>query len=198
MNDKELMMKIEDIFAKGVYSSVVMEKALTENDMRKGRGANANPYFGRVSVVIEYGSYMLGTDYISGVVSAAIRSGNTEITREDVKTKPVWHIRYDDWFNTDRATQSKFYLKIQTNKDHTSKSTTTYYLDGHKATEEEFNAFKGWLKGGSKEQSSTQTEVGVSKEHEQEFKLIALRNIVSIKQGTKEVRPKELLSVLMA
>jgi hypothetical protein len=78
------------------------------------------------------------------------------------------------------------------------KTTTTYYLDGVLATEEEVAAIEGWLKKKSNTQSSTQVEMGIDKEHEQQFILPQLDTIVLIKQGDREISPYDLLHEVYA
>jgi hypothetical protein len=78
------------------------------------------------------------------------------------------------------------------------KTTTTYYLDGVLATDEEVAEIENWLKKKSNTQSSTQIEMGIDKEHEQHFILPQLDTIVSIKQGDREVSPYNLLHEVYA
>ena len=73
------------------------------------------------------------------------------------------------------------------------KTETTYYLDGREATADEVEEIKAWLKKKSDTQSSTQTEMGIDKEHEQHFILPQLDTITLIKQGEREVEPYTLM-----
>lgn len=188
----DLINEIENGFAKGACSTIVMRKRLGENDMRKGRGANVNPYFGRVEKVTTYSGYVMGTDYLTSIVNAAVRSGN-DVSKKDVRLKKTWHTRFDEWFNVDKATQSKYYLKLQANEKQVAHSIkSVYYLDGIEVSKE---MFKEWLKEYKSEQSSTQTEIGLDKSNEQHYNLVAVSNIKTIKQGNKVLNVEELLRV---
>jgi hypothetical protein len=67
---------------------------------------------------------------------------------------------------------------------------TEYFVDGRPATEQEVYLIKSWLKKDTHGMSSTQTEMGIDKAHEQQFILPALDTIVCIKQGNKVWFPK--------
>lgn len=197
-----LMGMIMNVFTKGAASIIVQEKLLTEKDMNKGRGANRNPYFGRVLMRKTFSGYVMGTDYAASVANAATRMGNVT-SAEEVQLKQNWHkpINGDggEWFSTDRATESKIYLKLQRNEQQIAhKITTEYFLDGHPATPEEQASIEAWLKKKSGTQSSTQTDLGVDKEHEQHFMLPQLDTITYIKQGDKELKPHEVFAMAVA
>jgi hypothetical protein len=166
--------------------------------MNKGRGANRNPFLGRVVIAKEYCGYVMGTDYATSLENTADRMGNDA----EANLKAVWHKpceAFGEWFSTDKATESKVYLKLQRNaKQVGCKTTTTYYLDGVLATDEEVAAIEGWLKKKSNAQSSTQVEMGIDKEHEQHFILPQLDTITLIKQGDREISPYDLLHEVYA
>ena len=92
------------------------------------------------------------------------------------------------------------YLKIQRSEQMIAhKVTTAYIVDGRSATDSEVAEIKSWLTAKSSGSlSSTQRAVGIDDEHKQEFKLLDLETIVSIKQGAREIKPKELLKVKQA
>jgi hypothetical protein len=193
-----LMGVIMELFTKGAASIIIQEKMLTEKEMNKGRGANRNPYFGRVMMRKTFSGYCMGTDYAASVANAATRMGN-ETSAEDVNLKSNWHKPINEWFSTDKATESKIYLKLQRNEQQIAhKITTEYYLDGHLATAEEVASIEAWLKKKSSTQSSTQTDLGLNKENEQHFLLPQLDTITYIKQGDKELKPHETLVMAMA
>ena len=60
---------------------------------------------------------------------------------------------------------------------------STIYLDGREITPEEYAELKPWLKTKTHKQSSSQVEAGITEDNERKYKVIALRNIESIKQG---------------
>lgn len=193
MERNELMALIANVFEKGAACTVVVNK-LGDTSMNKGRGANTNPFMGRVSIEKAYSGFVMGTDYQRSIENAAERMGNDA----DANLKSVWHKPIEgalgEWFSTDKRTESKIYLKLQRNNKQVGfKTTTTYYLDGHVATDEEFAAISLWLKKKDHKQSSTQVEIGLTAENEQYFILPQLETITSIKQGEREIKPCELL-----
>lgn len=197
-----LMGMITELFTKGAASIIIQEKILTEKEMNKGRGANRNPYFGRVLMRKTFSGYVMGTDYAASVANAATRMGN-ETSTEEVNLKSNWHKplggALGEWFSTDKATESKIYLKLQRNEQQIAhKVETEYYLDGHLATAEEVASIEAWLKKKSSTQSSTQTDLGLNKENEQHFLLPQLDTITYIKQGDKELKPHEVFAMAMA
>ena len=197
-----IMRMITELFIKGAACTIVQEKLLTDKDMNKGRGANRNPYFGRVLMRKTFSGYVMGTDYARSVANAATRMGN-ETSAEEVNLKSNWHKPLNgelgEWFSTDKATESKIYLKLQRNEEQIAhKITTEYYLDGHLATDEERASIEAWLKKKSSTQSSTQTDLGLNKENEQHFILPQLDTITYIKQGDKELKPHEVFAMAMA
>ena len=193
MDKLEIMALIANVFVKGAASTIVVNKS-ADSSMNKGRGANRNPFLGRVMIEKTYSGYVMGTDYQNSIENTANRMGNEGA---DANLKKVWHKPTDvlgEWFSTDKATESKIYLKLQRNaKQVGCKTTEVVYLDGHLATADEETAIKGWFKKDSHTQSSTQTEMGIDKEHEQYFILPNLDTIVSIEQGDRKVEPYKLL-----
>ena len=193
MEKMEIMAKIANKFAKGAASTIVVNKS-ADSSMNKGRGGNRNPFLGRVVIVKTYHGYVMGTDYSNSLENIANRMGNEDA---EVKLKKVWHKpteQFGEWFSTDKATESKVYLKLQRNaKQVGCKTTTSYLLDGHIASDVEVAAITAWLKKDSHKQSSTQIEMGIDKAHEQTFILPQLDTITLIKQGEKEIAPYTLL-----
>jgi hypothetical protein len=199
MERNEIMALIANEFVKGAASTIVVNKS-ADTSMNKGRGANTNPFMGRVMIEKTYSGYVMGTDYQNSIENTAERMGNTDA---DANLKSVWHKpilgELGEWFSTDKRTESKVYLKLQRNAKQVGwKTTETYYVDGHVATANELAALSVWLKKKSHTQSSTQTEMGIDAEHEQHFILPQLETIVSIKQGEKEIKPIELLEEVYA
>ena len=187
---------IATTFTKGTATIITTRKS-ADKSMNKGRGANKNPYIGRVEVITTYSGYVMGTDYSNSVRNIAERLGGTDVV---VNTKSSWHVPcavFGDWFHTDKATMTKTYLKIQRSEQMIAhKVTTAYIVDGRSATDSEVAEIKSWLTAKSSGSlSSTQRAVGIDDEHKQEFKLLDLETIVSIKQGAREIKPKELLKV---
>lgn len=198
MEITQVMAMIANEFSKGVASTIVVNK-LADSAMNKGRGANRNPFLGRVIIAKEYCGYVMGTDYANSITNTANRMGNDGAEAE---LKSVWHKPCEvlgEWFSTDKKTESKIYLKLQRNEKQIGfKTTTTYYLDGEVATDAERTAIESWLKKKSNNLSSTQVEMGIDKEHEQHFILPQLDTIVTIKQGDKVLEPYSLLHEVYA
>jgi hypothetical protein len=148
--------------------------------MRKGRGANRNPLAGRVMVMQEFGGFQVGTNYKRSVENAAGRSGNEAA---EVKTKKSWHTYFNDFFETDVATRTKYYLQIQWSEKQGTSVNSTYFVDGRIATPAELAIIKEWTPEGEYNMSSTQVEAGVSAENERHYITLSLSKILSIKQG---------------
>ena len=182
-----MMGEIRSMFVSGAASTIVVNRS-ADNDMRKGRGANRNPFLGRVMLHKTYSGYVMGTDYANSLRNTAERMGN-EGAEPNLKKnwhEPVADKKLGEWFSTDRKTHSKLYLKLQrNNKQVACKVTTEYYLDGKPATEGEVYLIKSWLKEDDNTMSSTQTEMGIDAAHKQHFILPALDTITCIKQGDK-------------
>jgi hypothetical protein len=198
MEKIEVMAMIANGFVKGAASTIVVNKS-ADSSMNKGRGANRNPFLGRVIIEKTYNGYVMGTDYANSLENTASRMGNADT---EANLKSVWHKpceEFGEWFSTDKATETKVYLKLQRNEKQVGcKTTTTYYLDGFEATAEEVAEIEKWLKKKSTTQSSTQIEMGIDKEHEQHFILPQLDTITKIKQGEKEINPHTLLHEVYA
>ena len=183
-------------FIKGAAVTIVTRKS-GDKEMNKGRGANKNPYLGRVEIVKTYSGYVLGTDYSASVKSAAERLVGGVV---DVKTKSSWHVPCSvlgEWFSTDKASKTKVYLKAQRNEQQIAhKVSTSYIVDGKTATDAQVAEIEAWLSAKSSGSlSSTQVAAGLDAAHSQEFKLLDINTIVSIKQGAREIKPKELLTL---
>lgn len=176
--------EISNIFKKGCNTTIVIAKSC-DDMMNKGRGANRNPYLGRLTKVETYGGWCLGVDYSNACQSAAVASGSTAT----FEAKESWHKYYNDFFETDKKTESKFYLKIQVSEMQGSKVDTAYYLDGKAISKDSdtFAEIKQWFKTKSSSQSSSQVAAGVDAAHERVYKVIKLENVRSITQGDRHV-----------
>lgn len=176
--------EITNLFSKGCNTTIVIAKSC-DDMMNKGRGANRNPYLGRLTKVETYGGWCLGVDYSNACQNAAIASGSTST----FVAKETWHKYYNDFFETDKKTESKFYLKIQVSEMQGSKVDTTYYVDGKPISKDSdtFAEIKQWFKTKSSSQSSSQVAAGVDAAHERVYKVIKLENVRSITQGDRHV-----------
>ena len=176
--------EISNLFSKGCNTTIVIAKNC-DDLMNKGRGANRNPYLGRLTKVETYGGWCLGVDYSNACQNAAIASGSTST----FVAKETWHKYYNDFFEIDKKTESKFYLKIQISEMQGSKVDTTYYVDGKPISKDSstFAEVKQWFKTKSSTQSSSQIAAGVDAAHERVYKVIKLENVMSITQGDRHV-----------
>lgn len=198
MNQYEIIQLVMNTFVKGAATTIVQRKVLSEKEMNKGRGVNRNPFLGgRVVMTKTIKGVVMGTDYARSVAAAATRNGN-ETSSSDVNLKKVWHKPLEgvegEWFSTDKATETKIYLKLQrNNKQVAFSSESTYELDGHVANAEEAAAIESWMHKKSHTQSSTQVELGLGEDEEQFFTAMQLDTIALIKQGERQVSPYNLL-----
>ena len=198
-----VMVAIINQFHKGEACTIVQEKVASDKEFNKGRGANRNPYLdGRLVIRNIFSGYVMGTDYANSIANAHNRMSGDNIKGADVNTKPNWHIAFpstDDydfgvWFEKKRSEadgeETTAYLKIQRQQTQEAfhKTTTEYYLFGKLVTDEKTLAdIEQWRKGKSDKQSSTQTEQGLDKAHEQHYKVLELKSLKMIKQGAKGV-----------
>lgn len=186
MNGNEVMNVmnyVTNTFRKGCGTSITICKDV---DMNKGRGADKNPYIGRLTKVETYGGWSIGTDYETSCNNSAERSGSDA----EIETQSVWHTYYNDFFQTDKRTRSKFYLQIQKTESQGTKVDTTYYLDGKEISRESavFKDAEHWFKVKKHNMPSTQIACGVNAQNERHYKLLSLDNITEIRQGDNVLR----------
>lgn len=153
--------------------------SLKETKMNKGRGANTNPFIGRVMERTTIGGWVVGTNYARSCQNAAERSGSDE----QFEGKSNWHTRYNDFFETDKATGKKFYLQLQKSAKSGCKTEKMYFVDGKPATDAEVKEISVWLPKKNNTQSSSQVEAGINEEYQRDYILVTLSNIDTIEQG---------------
>ena len=150
-----------------------------------------NPWWNEVQLKKVYGGLLLGTKYTSHVAGAAVRSGATDSkSAVEVKTKQSWHVYANRFFETDKATGEKFYLKIQTSKSTMDSSdfvtiSETYIIKGKEYSRKQAEVIlKGFLKPIKESKpTSTQIEAGVTDDNEIRYYLPNVEDIVEIRQG---------------
>lgn len=183
----EIMREIASEFVSGAACTVVVNRS-ADSSMNKGRGANRNPFMGRVMLRKIYCGYVMDTSYVNSLLNTAGRMGNEDV---QVNLKDNWHEPVADkelagWFETDKRTHSKYYLKLQRNEKQVAcKTYTFYYVDGRPATQEEVYLIKSWLKKDTHKMSSTQVEMGIDQAHRQHYILPQVDTITCIKQGKR-------------
>lgn len=193
MERNEVMALIANTFKAG-NGCVVVSRKCANSAMRKGTSKNRNPFLDRVEIEKTISGLVMGTNYGNSIENAAERMGNSDAV---ANLKKVWHkptAYLGQWFRTDKRTETKVYLKLQRNAKQVGfKTTVTYYLDGHIADATEVAAISEWLSKKTHTMSSTQVELGIDEEHEQEYILPQLETILTIKQGDKVVHPQSLM-----
>lgn len=196
MTDKKLVEQLSKVLRKVAstisYTKSADDKMYARENGSRSKSAMENPFKGRVTIVATQSGYVLGTSYENSVAGAAVRSGATSDKKDvEVETKKVWHKGYNDFFNVDRATESKFYLKVQASnsqKENFCKDTFTWYIDGKEINPHTYVengvAMANFLKPvKEKSMSSTQIEAGVTSDNEQHYFLVAVENLTSITQN---------------
>ena len=198
MDEKKTMLAISAKLqpkAANVIARTLITKGSDKMYARYGGGLKhsipENPWWGRVEIQTEYIGLVVGTNYSSHVSGAAVRSGAATDKKDvDVKTKQSWHTWENRFFETDRATKEKFYLKIQSGEDTMQSAPMvtmreTYFIDGKPHTRKEAEkVLDGYLKPiKAKKPTSTQIAAGVTAGHEIHYYMPRLTDIISIKQG---------------
>lgn len=151
-----------------------------------------NPFWGEVEIETDYIGLVLGSEYKSWVAGAAVNSGVTATKAEvkkEVNGRECWHTWENRFFEKDKRTGEKMYLKIQTSKsalDSTApvKVVETYIYKGKRYSRKEAEEiFKGYLKPiTQKNPTITQTEVGVDAAHTIHYYLPNVDDITFISQ----------------
>ena len=150
-----------------------------------------NEWFGRVELQRSFGGCLIGSDYSSHVSGAAVRSGAADKKSEvEVETAKSWHKFANRFFQTDKATESKYYLKVQTSRSTIANNpftaiTETYIIDGKEYTRKQAEeVLKGYLKPlEHSKPTSTQINAGVDSDNEVLYFLPNIEDIVEIQQG---------------
>ena len=161
---------------KGVSVQVTSYK---ETKMNKGTKLNRNPFLGRVFERTIIGGWVVGTNYDRSCQNAANRSENGG----EFKGGNCWHTYFNDFFEIDKSTHTKYYLQLQRSAQSGHNESKTYFLDGVPATAAEVKAIKEWISEKKDKQSSTQVAAGIDAERERKYMCVALANIENIKQG---------------
>jgi hypothetical protein len=167
------------------------DKMFARLDGSRKHSAPENPHWGEVTIETDYCGLIVGGDYESFVEGAAVRSGAaTKKSDVEVETRPSWHIFENRFFETDKATHSKFYLKIQTSESTLTKAPTlvrmteTYIIGGKRYTRKQAEEIlAGYLKPIKvKKATSTQVDAGVDDKNKVHYYMPKLADIVYIKQ----------------
>ena len=167
------------------------DKMFSRLDGSRKHSAPENEWWGRVEIETDYNGLFIGGDFTSFVGGAAVRSGAALKKSEvEVNTRTSWHTFENRFFETDKATHSKFYLKIQTSESTLTKApnlvavTETYIIDGERYTRKQAEEIlAGFLKPKKvKKATSTQIEAGVDDANKVHYYLPKVEDIIYIKQ----------------
>ena len=180
-NASELV-KVNNISAMLKKGAAVRITTFKETKMLKGNKANRNPFLGRVFELTTIWGWQAGTSYSNSVNNAIERSnGNGEY---EANTNG-WHTRFNDFFETDKATHGKYYLQLQKSTKQVAGKSKEYFLDGRSASAAEIEEIKAWLPKSSSNTPSTQANAGVTDENARQYILIKVEDIYTIQQGNK-------------
>lgn len=130
--------------------------ALTTAEMNKGRGANLNPYYGRVQKFTAT-PMQVGYDYENAVNNRLEREGKE-------RSFSAERLPWGEWVTLNKVITHKGMLYLRTYCVRKSHPKTFYLLDGELATAEQYNAFAPYLKGAST--STKQEACGLEEEYQ--------------------------------
>ena len=151
---------------KGRLVSVTLN---TEPKMNKGRGANKNPFIGRVNKV-STASYRFNSDYEQTINNRLIKEGKEPNFKAEPMSGRVWL----DVNKIEVHENGTKYLRLYQNKNACRKS--IYYIDGREATPNEIAEIKMWLT----KQSQPQKQIRYGLSNLYEVRSPKIENIVCI------------------
>ena len=137
--------------------------------MNKGRGANKNPYYGKV-FKISIASYRFNSDYEQTINNRLKKEGKEPNFVADAMSGRVWLAKNKIEIH-ENGTK---YLRLYQNKNACRKS--IYYIDGEEATPTEVAEIKKWLT----KQSQSQKQIRHGLTNLYEVRSPKIDNIVSI------------------
>ena len=136
---------LESVKNGGNFVSVVLN---TEPEMNKGRGANRNPYLGRVRK-ISVANYRFNADYERICRAKQVRNGEEPTFTAEAMSGRHWLVRNKvEQSNKDNTLYMRLYVAPNDNYK------CYYLIDGKFATPKEVEAIKAWFpkKGYSQKQ----------------------------------------------
>ena len=157
-----------------------------------------NPFKGDVTIRCIQSGYVLGTRYDSSVEGAAVRSG-AAATKKDVNftSGGSWHKPYNDFFETDKRTESNYYLKVQCSDAQNKALCSDKFLwfvggkfvgseDDARKYSDERGCLGDYMKPVKPKNylTSTQAAAGVQQGNEQHYFVVDIENLISIEQGS--------------
>lgn len=173
MTREQFIEYISNNSAKGRLVSVEMDTIPT---MNKGRGANRNPYLGRVRK-ISNAVYRFNSDYERTINARLKREGKEpNFVAEAIKGR-VWLVPNQLETND----KGEVYLRLYQHANGVRK--VRYIIDGRDATNEEITDLKRWLVKPTK--SAKQIAHGLSNTYEVRSPKVA--NIVTIRMNKTEI-----------
>lgn len=160
--------------------------AITDVKMNKGGrgGTPVNPFYGRVQQFTEI-QKQFGYDYENAVNNRLRREG-----KEGAGTFKVSNLPWGSWLSkemTNKVLSHKDMLYIRTYSVRNAHSNSYYIIDGHKASKEEVEMFKPFLKEKDNE-SQKQSEAGLEIEYQVQPRDYKFSSIVSITINKKKIK----------
>lgn len=160
----------------GQFVNVVMN---TEPEMNKGRGANKNPFMGRVRK-ISVANYRFNADYEAGCRAKQKRAGLEPNFKAEAMSGRHWLVRNKvEKSNKDNTLYMRLY--VAPNDGYKS----IYLLDGKIATPKEVQAIKAWFP--KKSHSQKQLEAGIPIEEQLEVRSPKFTSIYRVKIGHTKI-----------
>lgn len=160
----------------GQFVNVVMN---TEPEMNKGRGANRNPFLGRVRK-ISVANYRFNADYERICRAKQIRNGEEPTFKAEPISGRHWA---NDTTLRNKVEQSNkdntLYMRLYVAPNDGYKS--VYLLDGKMATPKEVEQIKAWFP--KKSHSAKQLEAGIPIEEQLEVRSPKFSSLYRVKMG---------------
>jgi hypothetical protein len=164
---------LSDYKAGGQFVNVVMN---TEPEMNKGRGANRNPFLGRVRK-ISVANYRFNSDYERICRKRQVRNGEEPTFVADAISGRHWLVRNKvEQSNKDEST---LYMRLYVAPNDGYKC--IYLLDGRLATPNEVTEIRAWFP--KKEYSKKQLLAGIPIEEQLEVRSPKFSSIYRVKMG---------------
>jgi hypothetical protein len=156
----------------GQFINVVMN---TEPEMNKGRGANRNPFLGRVRK-ISVANYRFNADYERICRARQVRNGEEPTFVADAISGRHWLVRNKvEQSNKDNTLYMRLYVAPNDGYK------CIYLLDGKIATPKEVEQIKEWFP--KKSHSAKQLEAGIPIEEQLEVRSPKFSSLYRVKMG---------------
>lgn len=174
----EIVNKVSSL-RKGIFGVEILTE--TEPAMRKTN----NPFMGRVTKVTHYIDAILGVDY-QNTVNRRLAKNGLEANYKSETPKGKKH--FNDFFYQSLNDEDVFYLKIGIYKNTITSS--TYFVDGHEATQSELEHLKTFLQTKS---NNVQKQQDAGLANEQQYHIVApkVSNVVKIWKSKQTIYQRD-------